>query len=64
MKYLHGATIGQLDEEALFYLRARGVPERNARNILIRAFAAEVFETISQDDLREALEGELTARLA
>ena len=63
VKCTHGATIGQLDEEALFYLRARGVPERNARNILIRAFAAEVFETISQDDLRAALEDELNARL-
>ena len=63
VKCTHGATIGQLDEEALFYLRARGVPEKNARNILIRAFAAEVFETISQDDLREALEGELNKRL-
>ena len=63
VKCTHGATIGQLDEEALFYLRARGVPERVARNILIRAFAAEVFETISQDDLRAALEDELNARL-
>ncbi len=63
VKCTHGATIGQLDEEALFYLRARGVPERTARNILIRAFASEVFETISQDDLREALEAELSARL-
>ena len=63
VKCTHGATIGQLDEEALFYLRARGVPERTARNILIRAFAAEVFETISQDDLRAALEGELNKRL-
>ena len=63
VKCTHGATIGQLDEEALFYLRARGVPEKQARNILIRAFAAEVFETISQDDLRAALETELNARL-
>ena len=63
VKCTHGATIGQLDEEALFYLRARGVPERTARNILIRAFAAEVFETISQDDLRAALEDELNKRL-
>ena len=64
VKCTHGATIGQLDEEALFYLRARGVPEKQARNILIRAFAAEVFETISQDDLRAALESELEMRLA
>lgn len=63
VKCTHGATIGQLDEEALFYLRARGVPESQARKILIRAFAAEVFESISQDDVREALERELEARL-
>ena len=63
VKCTHGATIGQLDEEALFYLRARGVPENAARKILIRAFAGEVFESISQDDVREALERELAARL-
>ena len=63
VKCTHGATIGQLDEEALFYLRARGVPEREARKILIRAFAAEVFESIAHDDVRAALEGELAARL-
>ena len=63
VKCTHGATIGQLDEEALFYLRARGVPEKQARKILIRAFAAEVFESISHEDVRAALERELEARL-
>ena len=63
VKCTHGATIGQLDDEALFYLRARGVPEREARKILIRAFAAEVFESIAHEDVREALERELAARL-
>ena len=63
VKCTHGATIGQLDDEALFYLRARGVPQREARKILIRAFASEVFETISHEDVREALERELAARL-
>ena len=63
VKCTHGATIGQLDEEALFYLRARGVPEKEARKILIRAFASEVFESIAHDDVRAALESELAARL-
>jgi len=35
----HGATVGRLDEDSLFYLRSRGIPERSARAMLIRAFA-------------------------
>lgn len=43
----HGATIGELDEEALFYLRSRGIPEAEAKQLLTHAFAAEIFEKSS-----------------
>jgi len=64
VKCTHGATVGQLDEEALFYLRARGIPARTARNILIRAFANEILESFSIAALRNELEELLVARLA
>ncbi len=56
----HGSTSGQLDEEAMFYLRARGVPEIEARALLIAAFVDEVFDGVENEALREAL----TARTA
>ena len=44
VKCNHGSTIGQLDEEALFYLRARGIGAEEARNLLVYAFASEIVE--------------------
>ncbi|MGV3616157.1 MAG: Fe-S cluster assembly protein SufD [Fimbriimonas sp.] len=64
VKCTHGATIGQLREDALFYLRARGIPKAQAQSLLVYAFAAEVFEKITVDAVREALERVLFARLA
>jgi Fe-S cluster assembly protein SufD len=52
----HGATIGQLDEEALFYLRARGIGKTDARDILIYAFARDVIDRIGIPGIREHLE--------
>lgn len=51
----HGATSGQIDEELLFYLRARGLPEQKARAMLISAFVGEVLEELENDDIRESL---------
>jgi Fe-S cluster assembly protein SufD len=59
----HGCTIGQLDEEALFYLRARGIGKEAARNLLIHAFASDVLEHIRIAPLREELERRLYAKL-
>jgi Fe-S cluster assembly protein SufD len=59
----HGATIGQLEENALFYLRSRGIGETEARQILIQAFAEEIIEQVKPDDLREVLENQLIAKL-
>jgi Fe-S cluster assembly protein SufD len=59
----HGATVGQLDERALFYLRSRGVPEGEARALLTAAFCAVVLDAIADADLRASLDAELSARL-
>jgi Fe-S cluster assembly protein SufD len=49
----HGATTGALDESLLFYLRARGLSEKEAQSLLIQAFVGEAIEQIANDDLRE-----------
>jgi Fe-S cluster assembly protein SufD len=56
VKCTHGATIGQIDATALFYLKSRGVSEGLARQLLTYAFAADVLETIELDAVRESLE--------
>ncbi|MEO0323481.1 MAG: Fe-S cluster assembly protein SufD [Myxococcota bacterium] len=58
----HGATVGSLDEDALFYLRARGVPREDARTILIHAFLRELLER-APDPLRGELAEALRTRL-
>ncbi len=55
VKCTHGATVGQLDDDAIFYLRARGVPEAEARAILIRGFAGEILDEIRVEALRDRL---------
>ena len=51
----HGSTSGQIDEELLFYLEARGIPEAQARALLIQAFVGEALEKVEDEALREAL---------
>ncbi len=55
VKCSHGATVGDLDETALFYLRSRGIPEAEARRILIESFVLEALERIENRQLREHL---------
>lgn len=55
VKCSHGLTTGQLDEEALFYLRSRGISEENARLMLMQAFAAGVLEHVRIDRLKDRL---------
>ncbi|KAA6328627.1 FeS cluster assembly protein SufD [termite gut metagenome] len=55
VKCSHGATVGQLDENALFYMRTRGIPEKEARLLLMFAFVNEVVDTIRLDALKERL---------
>ena len=68
VKCNHGTTVGQLDDDAMFYLRTRGICERNARMLLMFAFANEIANNIKIDSLRDRylvmirkrLNGELT----
>jgi Fe-S cluster assembly protein SufD len=57
VKCSHGATVGELDPDQLFYLRSRGVPEAEASSILVRAFLNEALDPISHDAARCAMEG-------
>jgi len=59
----HGATVGQLDADALFYLRARGIGEIEARDLLIYAFARDVIDRIGVPEIHEYLEKALFDRL-
>ncbi len=56
VKCSHGATVGALDPDQLFYLRARGVPEREARAMLVQAFLTEAVEGVTDDAARAALD--------
>ncbi len=56
VKCAHGATVGQIDAEEVFYLKSRGLSEETARNLLTYAFAAEVIEKIPVKSLAQALE--------
>jgi Fe-S cluster assembly protein SufD len=57
VKCSHGATVGELDRDQLFYLRSRGLPEAAARSLLIQAFAAEAVEGVTDPVARVALTG-------
>lgn len=56
VKCSHGATIGRLDQDALFYLRARGVDERTASQMLVGAFVSEIAEAIPHESLRAGVQ--------
>ena len=62
VKCTHGAAVGQLDEDAIFYLRARGLDLQQARDMLIHAFAGDVLNRIRIDGLRKSLEEHLLSR--
>lgn len=64
VKCTHGATVGQMREDALFYLRSRGIPRDQARALLVYAFAAEVLEKIECEPVRVELERLLFEKLA
>lgn len=63
VKCSHGATIGQLDQDAMFYLRSRGICERNSRMLLMYAFAAEIAQKISIPALQTRIEEMIEKRL-
>jgi Fe-S cluster assembly protein SufD len=59
----HGNTVGSLDEDALFYMRARGIPEAEARALLMEAFVGEVVDRIAHEGAREAAHAWVSAKL-
>ena len=64
VKCSHGATVGQIDRDALFYLRSRGIDEARAQSLLTFAFVNDVLGEIQIDELKHALENTLATRLA
>jgi len=62
VKCTHGATVGRLDETALFYMRSRGIGPAQAKRLLTYAFAADVLEKIELEPLRLALEAQVLER--
>jgi Fe-S cluster assembly protein SufD len=64
VKAAHGATVGRLNDTALFYLRSRGIPEAQARALLTLAFCREVLSVLDDPSLAESLSGTLEARLS
>jgi Fe-S cluster assembly protein SufD len=63
VKCSHGAAVGQLDHEALFYLRTRGIGEAEARSMLTEAFAGEVLSRMGLSSVRETIEASLREQL-
>jgi len=63
VKCAHGAAVGDLDADSLFYLRARGIPEQQARHLLIHAFLEDALTGIANIDLRESVRGAVSAAL-
>jgi Fe-S cluster assembly protein SufD len=64
VKCAHGATVGQMDEAALFYLLSRGVDRETARRMLTQAFAAEILETVTPPALQSYLASHVSGRLS
>jgi Fe-S cluster assembly protein SufD len=64
VKCSHGATVGQIDEQALFYLRSRGIEENMARLMMMNAFAHEVVQEIKVEALRERIDELIEKRLS
>jgi Fe-S cluster assembly protein SufD len=63
VKCAHGAAVGDLDAESLFYLRARGIPQKEARHLLLHAFLEDAVAGIAAADLRETVRGALSSAL-
>src|SRR5260370_40390909 len=63
VKCNHGSTIGQLSEEAVFYLRSRGLGDEEARSLLVHAFASEIVDRVKVDAVREQIRGVMFMQL-
>jgi len=63
VKCSHGSTTGQFDNEALFYLRARGIKESSAKKLLLHAFASEVLDAVENGVVREFIEKKIEKKI-
>jgi len=63
VKCSHGATCGQLDEEAIFYAESRGIPREKAKKLIVFAFAQEVVQAIDNEDVKNFMERRLVHKL-
>jgi Fe-S cluster assembly protein SufD len=63
VKCAHGATVGELDARALFYMQSRGIPKAKAQALLTRAFVADAIDRIGRDEVREAFAADADAWL-
>ncbi|MBQ7940876.1 MAG: Fe-S cluster assembly protein SufD [Muribaculaceae bacterium] len=63
VKCSHGSTIGQLDQDAIFYMQARGISKQEARMLLMQAFMADVISTVRMDSLKDRLRHLVDKRL-
>ncbi len=63
VKCSHGCTSGQLDEDAIFYLRSRGISEKNAKAMILTAFASEAISQVPVQELKDELESLITQKL-
>jgi Fe-S cluster assembly protein SufD len=63
VKCAHGATVGELDDRALFYMQSRGVPKPRAQALLTRAFVADAIERIGNETVAEAMMADADAWL-
>ena len=55
VKCSHGSTTGALEEDALFYIRSRGIDTESATSLLVHGFASEIIETIENDKIRDQI---------
>ncbi|HWB64015.1 MAG TPA: SufD family Fe-S cluster assembly protein, partial [Chitinophagales bacterium] len=63
VKCSHGAAVGQLNEQEVFYLMARGIPEKDAKALLTYAYANQIIDTVEVTEVRDYLQDKLKQRL-
>ena len=63
VKCAHGATVGELDQRALFYMQSRGIPHAKAQALLTRAFVGDAFAQIADETVRDAFVADADAWL-
>ena len=63
VKCSHGCTVGQLDKEALFYLRSRGIPKKEAKGLLTYAFSNNVLESVKLPSLKKRINNQIANKL-